>query len=96
MTFFRFFLAIPALAVSSSLYSLAFVSAFFGWFVSLALGRMPRSFREAQAYAFRYGDADERVLSLLTPRYPYSGPSLGPTEPEPEPEPELAPAEYPA
>jgi ABC-type multidrug transport system fused ATPase/permease subunit len=95
VTFFRFFLAIPALAVSSSLYTLAFVAAFFGWFVSLALGRMPRSFREAQAYAIRYGAQSSAFLWLLTSRYPYSGPSLGQPEPEPEPEPELTPAEYP-
>ena len=94
VTFFRFFLAIPALAVSSSLYSLAFVAAFFGWFVSLALGRMPNSFREAQAYALRYGAQTSAYLWLLSPRYPYSGPSLG--QPEPEPEPELTPAESPA
>jgi hypothetical protein len=95
VTFFRLFLAIPALAVSSSLYTLAFAAAFFGWFVSLALGRMPHSFREAQAYAFRYGIQTNAFLWLLTARYPYSGPSLGQPEPEPEPEPELAPAEYP-
>ena len=94
VTFFRLFLAIPALAVSSALYSLAFVTGFFGWFVSLALGRMPRSFREAQAYAFRYGVQSSAYLSLLTPRYAYSGPSLG--QPEPEPEPDLTPAESPA
>jgi Domain of unknown function (DUF4389) len=98
VTLFRFFLAIPAFAVSSSLYTLAFVSAFFGWFVSLALGRMPRSFREAQAYALRYGAQTNAYFWLLTSRYPYSGPSLGQPEEEPEPEPELAPtpAELPA
>ncbi len=85
VTFFRVLLAIPAFAVSGSLYTLAFVAAFFGWFVSLALGRMPRSFREAQAYALRYGVQTNAYAWLLTARYPYSGPSLG----EPEPEPEL-------
>jgi Domain of unknown function (DUF4389) len=89
VTLFRLFLAIPALAVSSSLYTLAFVAAFFGWFVSLALGRMPRSFREAQAYALRYGVQTNAYFWLLTSRYPYSGPSLG--QPKAEPEPELAP-----
>lgn len=93
VTFFRFFLAFPALAVSSSLYTLAAVAAFFGWFVALALGRMPRSFREAQAYALRYGVQTSAYLWLLTPRYPYSGPALGEPAPEPEPEPGLAPAE---
>jgi Domain of unknown function (DUF4389) len=92
VTLFRLLLAIPALAVSSSLYALAFLAGFFGWFVSLALGRMPRSFREAQAYALRYGVQANAFLWLLTPRYPYSGPALG----QPEPEPELAPAESPA
>jgi hypothetical protein len=83
VTGFRLFLAIPALVVSSSLNGLAFVAAFFGWFVSLALGRMPRSFREAQAYAFRYGAQSSAYWLILTDRYPYSGPALG--EPEPEP-----------
>lgn len=90
VTFFRLFLAFPAFAVSGSLYTLAFVAAFFSWFVALALGRMPRSFREAQAYALRYGVQVNAYLWLLTSRYPYSGPSLG----EPEPEPELASAEF--
>jgi hypothetical protein len=90
VTLFRIFLAIPAFAVSSSLYTLAAVAAFFGWFVALALGRMPRSFREAQAYALRYGAQTNAYFWLLTSRYPYSGPSLG--EPEPEPAPDLAPA----
>lgn len=93
VTLFRLFLAIPALAISSSLFTLALVAAFFGWFVSLVLGRMPRSFREAQAYALRYGTQTNAYLWLLTSRYPYSGPSLG--QPEPEPVPELAPAESP-
>lgn len=92
VTLFRLFLAIPAFAVSGSLYTLAIVAAVFGWFVSLALGRMPLSFREAQAYALRYGVQTSAYSWLLTPRYPYSGPSLGQAEPEAEPE--LTPAEY--
>jgi Domain of unknown function (DUF4389) len=94
VTLFRLFLGIPAFAVSSSLYTIAFVSAFFGWFVSLALGRMPHQFREAQAYALRYGAQTNAYFWLLTSRYPYSGPSLG--QPEPEPERELTPVELPA
>jgi hypothetical protein len=87
VTGFKLFLAIPALAVSSSLGGLALVAALFGWFVALALGRMPRSLREAQAYAFRYGAQSSAYLLILTDRYPYSGPSLGEPEPEPEPVP---------
>jgi hypothetical protein len=100
VTGFRLILAFPALAVSSSLYGLSFVTAFFGWFVSLVLGRMPRSFREAQAYTFRYGAQVSAYLFILTDRYPYSGPSLGEPEPEfepvPEPEPPPEPFESPA
>jgi Domain of unknown function (DUF4389) len=92
VTLFRLPLAIPAAAVSSGLYGLAFVAAFFGWFVALALGRMPRSFREAQAYVFRYGVQVSSYGALLTERYPYSGPALG----QPEPEPELGPVPEPA
>jgi hypothetical protein len=100
VTGFRLILAFPALVISSSLGALAFLAAFFGWFVSLALGRMPRSFREAQAYAFRYGAQAGAYLLLITERYPYSGPSLGQPEPEfeavPEPEPPPEPFESPA
>jgi Domain of unknown function (DUF4389) len=96
VTLFRLPLALPAAAVSSGLYGLAVVAAFFGWFVALALGRMPRSLREAQAYVFRYGVQVSAYGALLTERYPYSGPSLGRPEteavfepvPEPEPPPE--------
>jgi hypothetical protein len=100
VTGFRLILAFPALAVSSALYGLSFVTAFFGWFVSLVLGRMPRSFREAQAYSFRYGAQVSAYLLILTDRYPFSGPSLGEPVPEfepvPEPEPPPEPFESPA
>jgi Domain of unknown function (DUF4389) len=94
VVFFRLWLAFPAFAVSGGLFALLLLAAFFGWFVALILGRMPESFRDAQAYALRYGVQTTAYASLLTDRYPYSGPSLG--QPEPEPEPELAPAELPA
>jgi TRAP-type mannitol/chloroaromatic compound transport system permease small subunit len=96
VTFFRFFLGFPALAVSGALSGLLFLAGFLGWFASLALGRMPRSLREAQAYALRYSAQVSAYLLLVTGRYPYSGPALGPSEPEPEPEPEPPPAEAPA
>jgi Domain of unknown function (DUF4389) len=100
VTGFRLILAFPALAISGGLYGLSFVTAFFGWFVSLVLGRMPRSFREAQAYTFRYGVQVSAYLLILTDRYPFSGPALGEPEPEfvpvPEPEPPPEPFESPA
>jgi hypothetical protein len=87
VTVFRFPLAWPAFAVSSSLYTLAFLAAFFGWFVALFLGRMPRSLRDAQAYVLRYGLQTSAYFWLLTDRYPFSGPALA------EPEPPAAPVE---
>jgi hypothetical protein len=76
VTAFRIFLAIPAIAVSAALDGLLFVSALLGWFASLVLGRMPRSLRDAQAYALRYGAQVEAYILLVTGRYPYSGPAL--------------------
>jgi Domain of unknown function (DUF4389) len=98
VTLFRLFLALPALAVSSAVGGLLIVGALLGWFVSLALGRMPRSLREAQAYSLRYSAQVSAYLLLVTDRYPYSGPELGSLEPEPAPEPpaEPPPAEAPA
>jgi hypothetical protein len=74
VTAFRVVLALPALAVSGTLGGLLFVAAFLGWFASLALGRMPRSLREAQAYALRYSTQVSAYVLILTARYPYSGP----------------------
>ena len=74
VTAFRFFLAIPAFAVSGALGGLLFVCALLGWFASLALGRMPRSLRDAQAYALRYSTQVSAYLLILTERYPHSGP----------------------
>ena len=98
VTLFRLFLAFPALAVSGALGGLLLVGALLGWFVSLALGRMPRSLRDAQAYSLRYAAQVSAYLLLVTDRYPYSGPALGAPEPVPasappdEPPPSEAPA----
>ncbi len=83
VTAFRLFLALPAFAVSSALGTLLFATGFLGWFVALVTGRMPHSFREAQAYAIRYSAQGEAYLLLVTDRYPFSGPALG-SPPEPE------------
>lgn len=74
LTGFRFFLAVPAFLVSGALETLLIVCAFLGWFAALALGRMPRSLRNAQAYALRYSTQTSAYLFLITDRYPYSGP----------------------
>jgi Domain of unknown function (DUF4389) len=90
VTAFRLFLAVPALAVSSALSGLLLVGGFLGWFAALALGRMPRSLREAQAYDLRYSTQLSSYLFLITDRYPYSGPALG-APPEPSEAPSLEP-----
>lgn len=92
VTLFRLFLAIPAFVVSGSLYLLVFLAAFFGWFVALGLGRMPRSLRDAQIYVLRYGLQVTAYFSLLTDRYPFSGPALAEPEPPDEPVAPVVPA----
>jgi hypothetical protein len=93
VTAFRLFLALPAFAVSGAVSGLLFLTAFLGWFVALALGRMPQSFRDAQAYALRYSGQGSAYLLLATDRYPYSGPVLGAPEPASlEPPPDELPA----
>jgi Domain of unknown function (DUF4389) len=54
---------------------LAGVCAFFGWFASLALGRMPRGLRDAGAYGIGYGAQALAYLLLVTDRYPNSDPT---------------------
>lgn len=81
VTFFRFWLAIPALLISSGLYGALWTIAFLGWFVALLLGRMPEGMRNLGAYTLRYGGQLNAYLYLLTPRYPDSGPRPDPTSP---------------
>jgi hypothetical protein len=87
-TLLRLLLAIPALIVSGGLDAALFVAAFLGWFVALALGRMPESLRNLGAYALRYSAQTYGYLFLLTDSYPFSGPN---EYVEPEPEPEVVP-----
>jgi hypothetical protein len=73
-TAFRLILAVPAFILSGALGGLSVVAAILGWFVSLALGRIPEGLRNAAAYSIRYSAQANAYLSLLTPRYPHSGP----------------------
>ena len=50
------------------------VSAFLGWFASLATGGMPRGLRDAGAYALGYRAQASAYLLLVTGRYPNSDP----------------------
>jgi hypothetical protein len=91
-TLLRLFLAIPAFIVSSGLNGALFLVGLFGWFFSLATGRMPEGLRNLGAYAQRYEGQTNAFLLLLTDRYPYSGPWEWAPTPEAEAEPEVAAA----
>jgi hypothetical protein len=91
-TLFRIFLAVPALIVSSALNSLLVVAGILGWFVSLALARMPEGLRNLGAFSIRYTSQVNAYLFLLTDRYPYSGPWEFARVTPPEAEPEVAAA----
>jgi hypothetical protein len=68
--FFRMLLALPAAILSGVLNYLTEVLAFFGWFVCLALGRMPEGMRNLLAFSVRYHAQTQAYEYLLTSRYP--------------------------
>lgn len=74
VTLFRLFLALPALALNGALNVLLYAVGIGGWFAVLAIGRMPEGLRNAGAYAVRYNAQAVSYLTLLTGRYPFSGP----------------------
>ena len=63
-TLFRLFLAIPAHLLLSALFGVLFVAAFLGWFVGVALGRMPEQLRNVGAYCLALLGADRRFEYL--------------------------------
>jgi hypothetical protein len=67
---FRLLLAIPAALISGVLNYLTELLAFFGWFVCLALGRMPEGMRNLLAFSVRYHAQTQAYEYLLTDRYP--------------------------
>ena len=81
VTLFRLLLAFPALVISGGTYGLLSTIGILGWFVALFLGRFPLGFREAGAYALRYGAQVNAYLYFVTGRYPYSGPRADPASP---------------
>jgi Domain of unknown function (DUF4389) len=68
--FFRSILAIPALLLSGVMNYLVEILAFFGWFVCLALGRMPEGMRNLLAFTIRYHAQTAAYYSLVTVQYP--------------------------
>jgi hypothetical protein len=70
VTLFRIVLVIPAYVFAAVLSTVSQVIAFAGWFVCLALGRMPKGMRDLIAYCLRYQAQTYAYLFLLTSRYP--------------------------
>ncbi len=81
VTFFRFWLAIPAFFLSFGLYGALGMVSLLGWFVSLFLGRMPAGLRGLGAYSLRYTGQVNAYVMLLTARYPDAGPRPDPARP---------------
>jgi hypothetical protein len=60
-------------------------TAFFGWFVCVALARMPLGFRDFALYGLRYSAQTTGYFLFLTDRYPSADPRLPEaTQPTPE------------
>ena len=70
ITLFRIVLVIPAYVFAAVLGTVAQVLALVGWFIALALGRMPQGMRDLIAYCLRYEAQTYAYLFLLTDRYP--------------------------
>jgi Domain of unknown function (DUF4389) len=85
-TFFRGFLALPAILLSAAFLGgpiawaafrgsgIAATTAFLTWFAALARGRSPRGLRDTTAWSVGYGAQTGAYLFLLTERYPHTGP----------------------
>jgi hypothetical protein len=85
ITFFRFFLAIPAFFVSGGLWVALALAGTLGWFAALVTGRMPTGLRNLGAVCIRYLAQTDAYWLVLTDRYPHASPALRPPrEPEPE------------
>ena len=87
ITFFRGFLAIPAVHRRARSASSCSSIGCLGWFAALATGRMPTGLRNLGAFAVRYHSQTNAYWLIVTDDYPHASPAL---HPPPEPEPELA------
>jgi len=67
---FRLVLVIPVLLIESLVESVVHAIAFLGWFVGLALGRMPEGMRNFGVFGLGYRAKTFGYLMLLTGRYP--------------------------
>jgi hypothetical protein len=69
-TAFRLVLALPAIVFASALGAVLQVVALLGWFVCLAIGRLPRGMQDLGAYCLHFSVQTLAYVLLLTPRYP--------------------------
>ena len=86
-TFFRLFLAIPALMVASTLFfggprggsyfagGLSLLVSFLAWWVALVRAEVPRGMRNLLVYCLGYAAQVSAYLFLITDRYPFASPS---------------------
>jgi hypothetical protein len=80
ITFFRLLLALPAFVLAGGLALALFVAGFLGWFAALFTGRMPEGLRDLGAVSIRYAAQTNAYAAVLTDRYPYASPAVGPLE----------------
>ena len=73
-TFFRIFLAYPALLVGGMLSYALLLATMLAWFAALFTGVMPRGLRNLNAYILHYTAQSNSYMFLLTDRYPNSDP----------------------
>jgi hypothetical protein len=78
ITFFRIFLAIPAILVSGALGGVLVVVGLLGWFAALATGRMPTGLRNLGAVCVRYLAQTNAYWLVVTDGYPNASPALRP------------------
>jgi hypothetical protein len=70
ITALRLPLAIPALVLSWVFTQIVQLMAIAGWFVALAIGRMPRGMENLGLYCLRYRAQTIAYLLIMTDRYP--------------------------
>jgi Domain of unknown function (DUF4389) len=67
---FRILLAIPALVLTYVFNQVMQIVALLGWFVAIAIGRLPRGMENLGLYCLRYQAETGGYLMILTARYP--------------------------
>jgi Domain of unknown function (DUF4389) len=70
VTAFRALLAIPAFVLNWVLSQVLLVIAVLGWFIALAIGRIPRGMEQIGLYCLRYQAQTQSYLVVITDRYP--------------------------